>query len=193
MFNAILVFVVLLFSFTVVSTHLFGHLTPARELTGRANFKDFGDGLYLAYRMSTGENWDTVMHDVMNQTSGWASIYFIIFTLMVTFLMANLFVAIVLDNFSFVTSIEEGDVTLDDVQRFRTIWREFDKKNLGVISVEDLPRFLRNLRPPLGLGLETTKLDALRAAATLDVPVYNKRINFSDLLLVLSKRAIGID
>jgi hypothetical protein len=50
-----------------------------------------------------GEAWDCIMHDCMDDASGgsqWAWLYFIFFYVIVAFVTLNLFIAIILDNFS---------------------------------------------------------------------------------------------
>jgi len=108
--------------------------------------------------------------------------------------MTNLFIAIVLDNFGFVTSVEEGDISLEDVNRFISTWKNFDSENKGFIPIDTLPRLLRNLRPPFGVGLEATPKDTLEFIAELQIKLHRRnQIRFPDLLLALSQKAIGIE
>jgi len=104
MFSAFLVLFVLLFVFATIGVFLFDAVITGDEISDRAGFQTFGNALFLVYRylsslsssththiyiyiltnlfcsrMSTGEAWEVIMHDVMRATSDWAVIYFVSF------------------------------------------------------------------------------------------------------------------
>jgi Ca2+-binding EF-hand superfamily protein len=54
----------------------------------------------------------------------------------------QLYVAVLLDNFDFVTTIEEGSISVDAVVQFKSTFRAFDVDNVGSIpAVRLLTRF----------------------------------------------------
>ena len=73
--------------------------------------------------MSTGENWNGIMRDLALESSlSWA--YCIIFTLLIQFVFLNLFVAIVLGNFSAVLTKSKKDVISNKSLRdFAAVWQ----------------------------------------------------------------------
>ena len=73
------------------------------------NFKDFHHALIILLRISTGEDWPTIMYDTMNtgadcipgKTCGvsFSPVFFILFQLICFYVMLNLFVLIILQQF----------------------------------------------------------------------------------------------
>ena len=59
--------------------------------------------------MLTGENWNTVMYDGMRSTDSAAVLYFLALTIFGNYVVLNLFLAILLDNFSGIGDKEEAD------------------------------------------------------------------------------------
>ncbi|GIL50395.1 hypothetical protein Vafri_6622, partial [Volvox africanus] len=66
----------------------------------RANFDNVLWGMFTVFQLLTGENWNNVMYDSMRTTTAWAALYYIIVILLGTYLVFNLFIAILLDNFT---------------------------------------------------------------------------------------------
>lgn len=53
----------------------------------------------VLFRCSTGEDWMKVMFDVVKVTTGWSVGFFVAFIVMQTFVMINLFVLIIINQF----------------------------------------------------------------------------------------------
>jgi len=62
------------------------------------NFKTFGDGFLLLFAISTGEDWNRIMYDCW-RGNPIAPLYFIIFILLVTHIMLNLFILVIIEQF----------------------------------------------------------------------------------------------
>lgn len=62
------------------------------------NFGNFSNAMVLLLRVSTGEDWNRIMFDCMQQQEvAWqAPLYFISFILICTYVMLNLFVLVIL-------------------------------------------------------------------------------------------------
>ena len=65
----------------------------------RHNFDDIYSSFITIYQVLTGENWNEVMYDGMRTTSPISSLYFVILTLLGNYIVLNLFLAILLENF----------------------------------------------------------------------------------------------
>merc|ERR1711871_1144797 len=75
-------------------------------------------------------------------------LFFYMFTLMVTFVMLNLFVGVVLGAFE---NAEEGDVLgPEDLDKFIEVWGNFDPEATFMIKVDDLKQFVDDLDKPMG-------------------------------------------
>ena len=53
----------LLFTFSIVGMSLFGDQPDGENFDDNANFKTFYNSMFLLFRCSTGESWNSVMHD----------------------------------------------------------------------------------------------------------------------------------
>ena len=78
----------------------------------RENFDTFLWGFTTVFAILTGENWNVVLFDARRGTSGAASIYFITLIVFGMFIVMNLFLAILLSNFSDLTD-ENGSNGFD--------------------------------------------------------------------------------
>ena len=63
------------------------------------------------FQVLTGEDWNAVMYDGMRTTGTWACLYFILLVVIGNYIVLNLFLAILLDNFSGLDKDEEEDPT----------------------------------------------------------------------------------
>ena len=75
--------------------------------------------------------------------------YFISFVFFVQFLMLNLFVAVIMDNFEFLTR-DSSILGPQNLDKFPAIWSDFDPHAAGKIAALDLQYLLPKLDPPLG-------------------------------------------
>merc|ERR1712086_1002657 len=72
---------------------------PYKMYNEHCNFKTFYRSFLLLFRMSTGESWNGIMHDVMHvHVLAW--FYFVTYMVVVAYLLFNLLVAVVLEQFS---------------------------------------------------------------------------------------------
>ncbi|TNN30525.1 Voltage-dependent P/Q-type calcium channel subunit alpha-1A [Liparis tanakae] len=83
--------------------------------------------------------------------SDFAYFYFVSFIFLCSFLMLNLFVAVIMDNFEYLTRDASilGPHHLDEYIR---VWAEYDPAACGRICYQDMYKLLRFISPPLGLG-----------------------------------------
>ena len=101
-----------------------------RQYTHHANFHDFLSSLKLLFQCATGQDWKFVMYAVGGEpgqpgaTSSAAFIYFGTFFFFSNYILLNLFVAVILDNFS--ASMRESELNVSEADfvsfkfKFRT-------------------------------------------------------------------------
>ncbi|XP_026107530.1 voltage-dependent N-type calcium channel subunit alpha-1B-like [Carassius auratus] len=103
------------------------------------NFRTFFQALMLLFRSATGEAWHDIMLSCLGKKvcdplssnpepecgSEFAYLYFVSFIFLCSFLMLNLFVAVIMDNFEYLTRDSSilGPHHLDEYVR---IWAEYD-------------------------------------------------------------------
>lgn len=93
---------VLYFMFAVLGVSLFGSVDTTGDggLNRHANFYNFPEALELVWVVSTGDAWEQPMYAAMAATSPAAALYFIAVQLILSFVFLQLFIAVILEQFS---------------------------------------------------------------------------------------------
>ncbi|KAH7056681.1 Ion transport protein-domain-containing protein [Linnemannia elongata] len=162
--NITAVFMVVFTVYAIMFREIFGMTRLGRSTTGLANFETFGNTMLMLIRMTTGENWDFVMHDMMVEapsctpnkgsyldndcgSRAWAYFMFLSFYIVCTYILLNMFIAVIISNFSFayqhdtITTL----ITREDLRNFKLTWAKFDPRGTGYIDPKYLSQFLRSL------------------------------------------------
>eukprot|EP00210_Caulerpa_lentillifera_P004014 g3829.t1 len=75
----------------------------------RHNFDDFFMASLTVFQILTGENWNEVLYDLIHSTSYFAAIYCGVVILIGNYILLNLFLAILLDNFAGTNGTNDSD------------------------------------------------------------------------------------
>jgi len=134
--------------------------------------------------------------DYENQCTPHASaaiIYFIVFVILCAFVMLNLVIAVILDNFQNSNQSEEVPVSRDDMVRFCEVWaKHADQFSCYYMPASKLQNIVGELDPPLGIrgsGLGKTEIQSI--IMSVDIPNHSGRIHFLETLHALSGRIAG--
>uniref|UniRef100_A0A8C9N4S6 Voltage-dependent N-type calcium channel subunit alpha n=1 Tax=Serinus canaria TaxID=9135 RepID=A0A8C9N4S6_SERCA len=162
-----LLIAMLFFIYAIIGMQVFGNIALDDEtsINRHNNFRTFLQALMLLFRSATGEAWHEIMLSCLSNRacdplsgltkkecgSDFAYFYFVSFIFLCSFLMLNLFVAVIMDNFEYLTRDSSilGPHHLDEFVR---VWAEYDPAACGRISYTDMYEMLRHMSPPLGLG-----------------------------------------
>lgn len=183
----------LLLIFTVyalIAVEVFGLTRYGIVTFEHANFRDFPSAILTLYRMTTGEAWNKIMHEMTVEypycigndytyllddcgSAGWAYSIFLSFEVLTTLIFMTLFVVTVIDNFDFTTQEEAmfSLLTSEDFANFKRAWADFDPKGTGYIPKEDVTKFLRQLNGRLEVKIypeEYSVQTLLRASSKAD-------------------------
>ncbi|KNC49505.1 voltage-gated Ion Channel superfamily [Thecamonas trahens ATCC 50062] len=218
-FNVASLFFVLMFVYATLGSELFGATRHGAFLNANANFESFGSALLLLFRMVTGEDWQGIMLDcaiqpplctrlkvtsalsVTSSSAGpqddcgsvLAYAYFISFFVAGAYVMLNMFIAVILENFSYCSSTHSNYVvapkTLDHYKR---IWALFDRKQTGLLTRPQLRPFLYTLGPPLGLSA-TARAHRWDYRKIEYQALQLRQLSFSALLKLLILRSVDPD
>ncbi|PKU45595.1 voltage-dependent r-type calcium channel subunit alpha-1e isoform x2 [Limosa lapponica baueri] len=121
-----------------------------------------------------------------------AYVYFVSFIFFCSFLMLNLFVAVIMDNFEYLTRDSSilGPHHLDEFVR---IWAEYDRAACGRISYKDMYKLVRVISPPLGLGENCPYRVACKRLVLMNMPVAeDMTVHFTSTLMALIRTALDI-
>ncbi|KAG0335288.1 calcium channel protein, partial [Podila horticola] len=162
--NITAVFMVVFTMYAVMFRELFGMTRLGPSTTSLANFATFGSTMLMLIRMTTGENWDFVMHDMMVEppfctpsratyldsdcgSRPWAYFMFLSFYIVCTYILLNMFIAVIISNFSFAYQQDSLTtlITREDLRNFKLTWAKFDPRGTGYIEPKYLSKFLRSV------------------------------------------------
>jgi hypothetical protein len=172
------------FIYAVLGVQLFTYVMPGEELNEQRNFGSFGSSYLLLVQVLTGDNWSGLMYDSMvgpergcdpdlvptNCGNPLAIPYFLSYTIIGAFVLLNLVVAVILENFTALGNVNPDLVSATDIASFGEAWSHFDEDASGFITMADLAELLLTVSPPLGLGEEASLRQAKEVVATLGLP-----------------------
>ncbi|CAJ1052911.1 voltage-dependent P/Q-type calcium channel subunit alpha-1A isoform X2 [Xyrichtys novacula] len=205
-----LLIAMLFFIYAIIGMQLFGNLALDEEresaINEHNNFRTFIMALMLLFRSATGEAWHEIMLACLGGKecdpdsgntepecgSTFAYTYFVSFIFLCSFLMLNLFVAVIMDNFEYLTRDSSilGPHHLDEYVR---IWAEYDPAACGRIHYKDMYSLLRVISPPLGLGKKCPHRVACKRLLRMDLPVAeDNTVHFNSTLMALIRTALDI-
>uniref|UniRef100_A0A8C8A1Q2 Voltage-dependent L-type calcium channel subunit alpha n=1 Tax=Oryzias sinensis TaxID=183150 RepID=A0A8C8A1Q2_9TELE len=206
-----LLILMLFFIYAVVGMQVFGKiaLMDGTFINRNNNFQTFPQAVLLLFRCATGEAWHEVMLACMygkkcdpksdflpgeENTCGSnvAIIYFMSFYMLCAFLIINLFVAVIMDNFDYLTRDWSilGPQHLDE---FKKIWAEYDPEATGRIKHLDVVTLLRRIPPPLGFGKFCPHRIACKRLVSMNMPLNSDgTVTFNATLFALVRTALKI-
>ncbi|KAF9351296.1 calcium channel protein, partial [Mortierella sp. AD094] len=151
--------------YAVMFMEMFGLTSYGPHGGENVNFRNFGTTMLMMARMSTGEGWNDLMHDfALNPpncvnhresylisdcgSTPWAYSLFISFNVISMYIFTNMFIVVVMHNFSYVYQISSGFSSIDRIQirSFKNAWALFDTDRVGYIQEENIIEFLMKLR-----------------------------------------------
>lgn len=132
--------------------------------------------------MATGENWPQIMWDTMRVDeycivgatcgSSYNFIFFLAFVVIMQYIMINLFILIILQQFDlyYLPSDNVLDRFATDVKLFKTTWKSFAKDFDGMkIRGLDITKFFKSLAGDLGMSAVKNKKDVERELVTMNI------------------------
>ncbi|MBN3303349.1 CAC1S protein, partial [Amia calva] len=210
-----LLIVMLFFIYAVIGMQcpfqVFGKiaLVDGTQINRNNNFQTFPQAVLLLFRCATGEAWQEIMLACMYGKlcdpnsdflpgeeytcgAGFAVFYFISFYMLCAFLIINLFVAVIMDNFDYLTRDWSilGPHHLDE---FKRIWAEYDPEAKGRIKHLDVVTLLRRIQPPLGFGKFCPHRVACKRLVSMNMPLNSDgTVTFNATLFALVRTALKI-
>nr|CAD7590188.1 unnamed protein product [Timema genevievae] len=199
----------LVFFYALAGTILFGTVKYGEGIGRRANFESPVTGVAMLFRIVTGEDWNKIMHDCMVQppyctpaNNYWETdcgnftaslVYFCSFYVIITYIVLNLLVAIIMENFSlFYSNEEDALLSYADIRNFQNTWNVVDIHQRGVIPVRRVKFILRLLKGRLEVDPQKDRLLFKHMCYELDRLHNGEDVTFHDVLNMLSYRSVDI-
>jgi hypothetical protein len=207
-FYIIFVLILIIMSYAMIGVIMFGTIKHGAAINEIANFESSVSAMIMLFRITTGEDWNKIMQDCKIQepycteasefenywksdcgTQFGALCYFISFYVILTFILLNLLIAVIIENFSlFYSSEEDAALSHQDLYQYQLTWNLVDQNRKGLITVRQARLVLRLLRGRLGVDPSTFLFKHI----CLEIEKFRggRELSFHDLLEILAYRSI---
>ncbi|XP_066912648.1 muscle calcium channel subunit alpha-1-like [Clytia hemisphaerica] len=206
-----LLIVLLFFIYAVIGMQVFGGIKTGGDInednaiTRFNNFQTFPAAALLLFRSSTGENWQQIMNSCLDRDdvrceqdesarcgSSFAYVYFITFNMICSFLIINLFVAVIMDNFDYLTR-DWSILGPHHLEEYVRTWSEYDPDATGRMKHVDIVSMLKRIQPPLGFGKCCPHREACKRLVSMNMIMNNDgTVDFHATLFALVRTSLSI-
>ncbi|XP_067382522.1 voltage-dependent L-type calcium channel subunit alpha-1D isoform X2 [Channa argus] len=206
-----LLIAMIFFIYAVIGMQTFGKVAidDDTHINRNCNFQTFFMAVLVLFRCATGEQWQEIMlaalpgrrcdpeadiepGEEFTCGSNLSYIYFISFFMLCAYLIINLFIAVIMDNFEYLTRdwTVLGTHHLDE---FKRVWSDYDPEATGRIKHIDVVTMLRRIQPPLGFGKLCPHRVACKRLVAMNVPLHTDgTVTFNATLFALVRTSLKI-
>ncbi|XP_019621206.1 PREDICTED: sodium channel protein type 4 subunit alpha B-like isoform X5 [Branchiostoma belcheri] len=215
--NIGLLLFLIMFIYAIFGMMNFAHCERMQGLNEVINFETFFNSIILLFQVCTSAGWDGILNGLQDQEPPqingtaatkeqiaeglvvdkcWSNtrytylgIFFFVTYLIMNFLIVvNMYIAVILDNFSAATEeAAGGGVTEDDIDMYYSLWERYDPHASKYIPLSKISQFVHQLDDPLRIP-KPNKI----TLAYLDIPICTgDRLYCKDILKRLTERAMG--
>uniref|UniRef100_A0A674A8X1 Sodium channel protein n=1 Tax=Salmo trutta TaxID=8032 RepID=A0A674A8X1_SALTR len=172
------------------------------------NFETFGNSMICLFQITTSAGWDGLLSPILNNSPeecnpnlvhtgtnargncGNPSVgitFFVTYIIISFLIVVNMYIAIILENFSVATEESTEPLSEDDFEMFYEVWEKFDPEATQFIEYAKLSDFADTLSEPLRIG-KPNKIKLI----SMDLPmVSGDKIHCLDILFAFTKRVLG--
>lgn len=182
------------FIFSVLGVFLFSDIVSGEIIDDLNNFSNFNYAMVLLFRCSTGESWWSFMFDTY-KSNPYAPLYWIPFIVICNFIMMNLFILVILDEFEKYS--QKGDsphtVFKESIVEFRKNWSALTRASHGTkMPARVLIDFFKLLEPEIGFGKEARREMVAKEIMKMNIPGDDdNNVYFNEVLFGALKRTFG--
>uniref|UniRef100_A0A8C8D5M8 Sodium channel protein n=1 Tax=Oncorhynchus tshawytscha TaxID=74940 RepID=A0A8C8D5M8_ONCTS len=207
-FNIGLLFFLIMFIFSIFGMSNFAYVKKESGIDDMINFETFGNSIICLFMITTLAGWDSVLSPMMSSTPpncdpyienpgtdvrgncsslGWGILFICSYIIVCFFLVVNMYIAVILENFNVVIEESGNPLCEEDFEMFYETWEKFDPDASQFIAYNILSEFCDTLKDPLRIP----KPNAIKLI-TMDLPVVpGDKIHCLDILLALTTEVLG--
>ncbi|KAL4475075.1 hypothetical protein ABPG74_001771 [Tetrahymena malaccensis] len=178
--NATFLFILFYCIFAILAWFLFSDLRSGWRINTFWNFSNFHRAFILLFRMSTGEDWYLVMYDTFNAKGVYGIIFFVTFYTVQSYILMNLFVLIIMNEFEENYVNPNNPLTNFNEQEdsFKKRWVIMTIKDSGIkIHEKYIPEFYFELQEPLGFDYKRKANEFIAKLKLHDNEITQEEIN----------------
>ncbi|KAK1332585.1 hypothetical protein QTO34_007268 [Cnephaeus nilssonii] len=207
LFNIGLLLFLVMFIYSIFGMANFAYVKWEAGIDDMFNFQTFANSMLCLFQITTSAGWDGLLNPILNTgppfcdpnlpnsngsrgNCGSPAVGIIFFTtyIIISFLIVvNMYIAIILENFSVATEESTEPLSEDDFDMFYEIWEKFDPEATQFIEYTALSDFADALSEPLRIA-KPNQISLIN----MDLPmVSGDRIHCMDILFAFTKRVLG--
>ncbi|KAJ6660810.1 hypothetical protein lerEdw1_017436 [Lerista edwardsae] len=208
LFNIGLLLFLVMFIYAIFGMSNFAYVKREVGIDDMFNFETFGNSMLCLFQITTSAGWDGLLAPILNSGvpdcdpeidhpgssvkgdcgNPSVGIFFFVSYIIISFLVVvNMYIAVILENFSVATEESAEPLSEDDFEMFYEVWEKFDPDASQFIEYSKLSDFAASLDPPLLMA----KPNHVQLIA-MDLPmVSGDRIHCLDILFAFTKRVLG--
>ncbi|KAL3988074.1 cytoskeleton-associated protein 5 [Sarotherodon galilaeus] len=208
LFNIGLLLFLVMFIYAIFGMANFAYVKKQDGIDDMFNFETFGNSMICLFQISTSAGWDNLLSPIMSSPPDECDLNFIntgtntrgncgnpsvgiaffVSYIIISFLIVvNMYIAIILENFSVATEESTEPLSEDDFEMFYEVWEKFDSEATQFIEFSMLSNFADTLSEPLRIP-KPNKIHLI----SMDLPmVSGDRIHCLDILFAFTKRVLG--
>ncbi|XP_074938363.1 sodium channel protein type 5 subunit alpha-like [Phalacrocorax aristotelis] len=206
LFNIGLLLFLVMFIYAIVGMTNFACLGWEGGIDNLFNFQTFDSSILCLFQITTSAGWDGLLVPLLkgsdscapnlnltdeqkkNCTNKEVGILFFVSYVIISFLIVvNMYIAVILENFSVATEESTDPLCEDDFDMFYETWGKFDPQATQFIEYSALSDFADALAEPLRIP-KPNKIQLI----SMDLPIVSgDKIHCLDILLAFTKRVLG--
>ncbi|XP_055360961.1 sodium channel, voltage-gated, type I-like, alpha [Betta splendens] len=208
LFNIGLLLFLVMFIFAIFAMSNFAYVKKEAGIDDLFNFETFGNSMICLFQITTSAGWDGLLSPILNKyeddcdakaenpgsnvegncgTPAVGIAFFVSYIIICFLIVVNMYIAVILENFSVATEESADPLSEDDFEMFYEVWERFDPHATQFIEYTKLSEFADNLNAPLRIP-KPNKLELM----FMDLPmVSGERIHCLDILFAFTKRVLG--
>ena len=195
LFNIGLLLGLVMFIYAIMGMNFFMHAAQVGGLDDVFNFDTFFRSFILLFQMCTSAGWSDVLDGLIARCPpegtcmdyNKAAIYLATYLVVSFLVVVNMYIAVILENFTQATEDEQQGLTPEDFDYFYEKWEKYDPKATKYIPLDQLSDFVDYLDDPLRLPKPNHFI-----LVKLDIPICeNDRMYCKDVLDALTRNFLG--
>ncbi|KAI4806702.1 hypothetical protein KUCAC02_017515, partial [Chaenocephalus aceratus] len=208
LFNIGLLLFLVMFIYAIFGMANFAYVKRQSGIDDMFNFETFGNSMICLFQITTSAGWDSLLSPILNNSPeecnasiphtgttvkgncGNPSVgitFFVTYIIISFLIVVNMYIAIILENFSVATEESTEPLSEDDFEMFYEVWEKFDTEATQFIEYAKLSDFADTLSEPLRIS-KPNKIKLI----SMDLPmVSGDKIHCLDILFAFTKRVLG--
>ncbi|XP_069791431.1 sodium channel, voltage-gated, type I-like, alpha isoform X1 [Narcine bancroftii] len=208
LFNIGLLLFLVMFIYAIFGMSNFAYVKKESGIDDMFNFETFGNSMICLFQITTSAGWDGLLAPILNSgppdcdptkdnpgsnvkgdcgNPPVAILFFVSYIIISFLIVINMYIAIILENFSVATEESAEPLSEDDFEMFYEVWEKFDSNATQFMEYGRLHDFADALEPPLRVA-KPNKIQLI----AMDLPmVSGDRIHCLDILFAFTKRVLG--